>query len=592
MGEKVDALQDIPDGMYGIFYASPGMTREGKLHPLNINAVRVLGEDSSDIQPTVVHVIGEDSLSKILYGTTGLCGIPVKLQKLWPSTDGFIVQIFLASTKASIHPTDFTKLGDLATDGFWEWYPVVDYEYMSNRFWSILGYSQKDMDESPSSWQAKIEKEDHLIALKTYEDHIQSRGKKPYYVRARYRHRNGHQVQVVCRGSVIEWLPDGRPWKLFGTHTDVTTIVMRDALAQREKFVSRMSHEIRSPLCAVLNECDSLGDNHNLDGIRDACAQMIYIANDILELQKMNSDEMKVAKNVRCCPEEVINLVAKRHRREIRKKGLRLSVSVGDLPDDILVDVPKFNQIVDNLISNSIKYTDKGRISIDCDFDDTNSTLVTRIEDTGVGIPDKDRASIFDEFYQGSTSMRGIGIGLHIVTSLCRLLGGMVEVESSVEGKGTTMCFRLPVEKPCAHEFKNDSPIRGLRVLIVDDMKTNISYIHRKLAMIEEELNFKINEVVEALDGSISVSKFKQSKKPFDLVLMDCLMPIMDGFEATKKIHQLCDDRNQPRVPVIAVTASVSNTIGEDCGAAGMSAVVTKPFTTADFCKIVQKYIT
>ncbi|AAR26955.1 FirrV-1-F1 [Feldmannia irregularis virus a] len=515
----------------------------------------------------------------VIYGTRK--GIPIRLVTICQhlgAADSTIVEVFLAHSKTTPIKTDFTVLADLATDGFWEWYPALNYEYMSVRFWSILGYAQADMDESPDAWKEKIHPESREFALENFVKHAESNATIPYYVNAKYRHKDGHVVHLVCRGTINEWLPDGSPWRMIGTHTDITDIVMKDALVAREQFISRMSHEIRSPLCAVLNECDILGDKHDLTVIKDACSQVLYIANDVLSLDKLKSKDVRPDPQ-ECCPEDVINNTVKRHRGEYKKKGLRLLTSVNNVPELVMLDVGKFNQILDNLLSNALKYTAKGRVYIDTDFDDDSSMLITTVEDTGIGMTEDEKQYIFDEFYQGTTSMKGIGIGLYIVSVLCKLLGGFVEVTDTEPGRGTTLKFGVKVQ--VVGTAPDNEPLRkkSLRILVVDDIATNRVYMNRKLQSLEQTMDLSITEVVEAIDGKDAVRIFDKSQDVFDLVLMDCLMPIMDGFEATKRIHLICDSRNVARIPVIAVTASIADDIDEKCREAGMVYVVTKPFT-------------
>ncbi|CBN80469.1 Histidine kinase-like protein [Ectocarpus siliculosus] len=486
------------------------------------------------------------------------------------------------------HVTDFTILADLATDGFWEWYPALNYEYMSERFWSILGYSQGEMDESPDAWVEKIDSDDARRAMANFTEHSGSRGAVPYYLTVKYRHKDGHVVHIVCRGSVEEWLPDGTPWRIIGTHTDVTDIVMKDSLRAREQFVSRMSHEIRSPLCAVLNECDLLGNKYDLSVIKDSCTQILYIANDILSLDKLKSNAM-VLDAEPCDPEEVIASSIKRHRREFKKKGLRLSSSMDDMPPLISLDRAKFNQILDNILSNALKYTNKGSVSIDCGFDCNSSMLSVTVEDTGVGIPADEQGKIFDEFFQGSKSMRGIGIGLHIVTVLSKFLGGKIEVVRSEVGEGTTMRFGVVAEVLSPSDEEQSATTKTLRVLVVDDIATNRKYLDRKLQGMEDAVGLKVTEVVEACDGKDAVRVFEKSDDRFDVVLMDCLMPIMDGFQATKEIHSVCDKKEIPRVPVVAVTASIADNIYQLCQDAGMTCVVTKPFSPEQLYQSIEK---
>lgn len=528
-----------------------------------------------------------------LYGS--LNQIPARLvviDRSYAEDEGIVlVEAFVAQTKTSGYATDFTCLADIATDGLWEWYPSLNYEYMSVRFWSILGYDQKDMAECPSSWTQKIDPEDGKMALENYEQHTTSKGEIPYYSHVKYRHKDGKNIHIVCRGSVIEWLPDGTPWRIIGTHTDVTDIVQKDALESREKFVSRMSHEIRSPLCAVLNECDILGEKYDLSVIKDSCEQILYIANDVLSLNKLKSEAMKKDLE-KCDPEDVINKAIKRHRGEYKKKGIRISSSLGDVPPEVLLDRSKFNQIIDNILSNALKYTNKGRVSLDCEYDYSQSMLRVTVEDTGVGIYEDEKHDIFNEFFQGKSSMRGIGVGLHIVKVLCEFLGGHVKVVETTVGKGTTMEFAVIANVVSVEINENDLiSTKTLRILVVDDIATNRIYLNRKLRGLEREMGLVVSEVVEAFNGEDAVRIFNKEGNLFDVVLMDCLMPIVDGFEATKLIHNTCDERGISRVPVIAITASVSENINGQCLQAGMSCVMTKPFTTDELRLSFEKTI-
>ena len=550
------------------------------LKPINKALKSVLGTE--DIRVNVL-TTGDDAF----FGSWK--EIPIRLMTISePNAGVVIVEVFLAQSKTMMHATDFTTLADLATDGFWEWYPAMNYEYMSERFWSILGYRQKDMPESPDAWVGKIDAEDAQRAMENFAEHSGSKGAVPYYLTVKYRHKDGHVVHIVCRGSVEEWLPDGSPWRIIGTHTDVTDIVMKDSLLAREQFVSRMSHEIRSPLCAVLNECDLLENKHDLSVIKDSCTQILYIANDVLSLDKLKSNAM-VLDAEPCDPEEVITSSIKRHRGEFKKKGLWLSSSMDDMPPLISLDRAKFNQILDNVLSNALKYTNRGSVSIDCGFDCDSSMLSVTVEDTGVGIPPNEQDKIFDEFFQGTSSMRGIGIGLHIVTVLCKFLGGKIEVVCSEVGEGTTMrfCVKAEVLSPSAQE--QSLTTKTLRVLVVDDIATNRKYLNRKLQSMEDTMGYRVTEVVEACDGKDAVRVFEKSHDRFDIVLMDCLMPIMDGFEATKEIHSVCDKKEILRVPVVAVTASIADNIHQLCKDAGMTCVVTKPFSLEQLHQSIEK---
>lgn len=525
-----------------------------------------------------INIVLQDD--KEIYGSCN--NVPIRLVRIGREGEN-VVEVFLAQSKHI--ETDFTRLADLATDGFWEWYPILDYEYMSQRFWSILGYSQAEMGESPMSWQQIIDPIDRKYVMMKYQQHVESKGKISYNLIVKYRHRIGHIVHIVCKGSVEEWLPNGTPWRLIGTHTDVTDIVMKESLIIREKFVSRMSHEIRSPICAVLNECEALSNKYDFSVIKDACSQILYIANDILCLNELKSDNVSLNLEPRDPVQTLLNCI-ERHKVKFEKKGLKLTCSSSFNEDSpkAMIDVSKFNQIMNNLLSNSFKYTTNGVVTVDSEYDRDNSNFTVTVNDTGAGIPKDEQHKIFYEFYRGSSCVEGIGIGLYTVKVLCNSMKGSVDLVRSEIGKGTSIRFSIMAEHVLSEISKPAEKFPMIRVLVVDDISTNRILINHHLK------KFKIvSEVVEACDGQEAVCQFQKSENRFDLVLMDCSMPVMDGFEATTRIHSFCMKEGMTKVPVIAVTASVSKNIREKCRKAGIIDVVYKPIIAQVLRESIEK---
>ena len=506
-----------------------------------------------------------------------LSGVPCRLKILTTAEDekNYIVELFPAHTKRWSQASDLICLTDLTSDGVWEWFPELDYEYMSMRFWEILGYDQKDQEESPRAWKNYIHPDDAKAALETFTKHKNSNGEHPYHQRVRYTHRNGHEVFVLCRGSVVDWLPDGKPWRLLGTHTDVTAIVKQDAVEAQSRFIARMSHEIRSPVCTILNECELLQPKVNTNTITETCANLIRLTDDILSLGQTDDDKLLLeAVDLQTFFSKCIN----RHRLTAKKKGIRLRLVTSELPEEVTMDVGKCNQILDNLINNSVKYSESGVISIEIDYDFDEGTCEVRVKDQGQGIPENDFNKIFEEFVQGDNTMQGAGIGLTLCRRLAGLMGGSIVVENSVEGSGTTMLCTLSL--PEESSSRSSSMSGTISIMIVDDMNVNRTILAKRLEFVRSAgLNYTI---VEAVDGRDAVNKFNDADGDFQLILMDCLMPVVDGFEATKLIHDECSRRHLEPVPVVAVTASVSSDIREKCRNHGMRYVVTKPYTKED----------
>lgn len=515
-----------------------------------------------------------------------LSGIPCRLKKLVNLTSGIhMVEIFPAHTKTWNQSSDLVQLTDLTSDGVWEWFPPLNFEYMSQRYWDILGYDQKEMQEKPNAWMDLINQDDLKRVLKMNDDHVESKGGVPYHATVRYTHKNGKEVFVLCRGSIVDWLPDGTPWRMLGTHTDVTDIVKKDAVEAQSVFIARMSHEIRSPICTILNECELLENEVQTSVIAKTCQQLISLTDDILSLGDSKSDTLQLdQKEINL--QTILGQCNKRHRLEAKKKGIRVRLTTGDLPDVVLLDEVRFNQIMDNLLNNAIKYSDSGVITIDVEYDHDDYVCEIRVQDQGQGIPAAMHAKVFEEFVQGDKTMQGAGIGLTLTKTLSGLMGGNVVIEESKEGVGTTMLFTCILPPPNIATGPQDS----IRVLIVDDMRTNRTILTRRLECMKS-LGIKQTQITEAVDGQDAHDKFVAAKGDFQLILMDCLMPVVDGFEATTKIHNECARMGIAPVPVVAVTASVSSDIREKCLSHGMKFVVTKPYTEQDLLLSIQACI-
>ncbi len=157
---------------------------------------------------------------------------------------------------------------DYTSDGFWDWYPECDYEYMSPGFWKMFGYDPEVMPHKPSAWQKIIHPEDLKKCFTGFDAHIKSHGEKKFFERVRYQHKDGHCVTVICRGTVVEWLPNSnRPWRIVGTHTDISGTLWMQTSRVRDKLIAQLSHDLKTPLCVLMAICDKQFKNN--DGICD-----------------------------------------------------------------------------------------------------------------------------------------------------------------------------------------------------------------------------------------------------------------------------------------------------------------------------------
>jgi signal transduction histidine kinase/ActR/RegA family two-component response regulator len=363
-----------------------------------------------------------------------------------------------------------------------------------------------------------------------------------------------------------------------------------ERLAQaRTEFLANMSHEIRTPMNGVLGMLNLLKDTPLTDEQRDllqtaetSAQHLLEILNDILNLAKIEAGQMKLERT----PTDLKRLVretCEMVRPQARLKGILLRE---ELPTDelyALADPTRLRQILLNLLSNAVKFTEHGEvvarlIQREASADNEHA-LRFEVQDTGIGIPPDKQQQIFEPFRQadGSTTRKygGTGLGLAISKKLVELMGGRMGVVSQV-GEGSTFWFEvgLPACDAPAHvrleqqlRAAEQTPLTGLRVLVAEDNFVNQKVIRRTLEKwgIEAQIANHGREALEWL-----------SREPFHLVLMDCQMPEMDGYEATRRIRAY----EQPRglhMPIIALTANALEGDREKCLECGMDDYLTKP---------------
>ena len=355
----------------------------------------------------------------------------------------------------------------------------------------------------------------------------------------------------------------------------------------KSDFLAMMSHEIRTPITGVLGMADLLRHtplNQEQSGYLDALATstktLLTILNDILDFSKIEAGKIKLEKTTFSVQEAVQSTVAM-FMPSATSKGLALAAHCsGDLPAEVLGDPARFKQILFNLTSNAIKFTEHGTISILVSVTsrtDDAVTLLVAVEDTGIGIPPEHLPFLFKTFSQldASTSRRygGTGLGLAITRRLIEMMGGSIGAER-VSGGGTRFCFTLPLGAASAHrepapEDRPPAPSAAgqpLRVLVAEDNPIN--------QMLVKAILQKMGHTVEvAGNGRIALEAV--TAREFDVVLMDMQMPEMDGETATRAIRALPAPRN--RLPIIALTANAMKEHRDRYMAAGVDDVLSKP---------------
>ncbi len=378
------------------------------------------------------------------------------------------------------------------------------------------------------------------------------------------------------------------------------TAAAEHANCAKSEFLANMSHEIRTPMNAVIGLSYLLGQTaltadqaSILAKVNLASKSLLSIINDVLDLSKIEAGEVMLD----CTsfePRELVSELADVMRVQADAKGIAFQVSVADdLADALNGDATRLKQILTNLLSNSIKYTDRGRVDLcvrQIAADSRSVTLLFVVSDTGIGIAPDVQARLFTPFMQADASITrrfgGTGLGLSIVKHMVTLLGGEVGMCSTL-GVGSefsvTLRFALATEgvrdRPALSHTAFDTPaLSGVRVLVVDDSDINLDVAKRILEL-------QGARVWLAGNGEEAVHRLRDEPNGFDLVLMDVQMPVLDGHAATRRIRA---ELGLAHLPIIALTAGALSSDRGKALAAGMNDFIIKPF---DPHKLVQSVL-
>ena len=507
--------------------------------------------------------------------------------------------------------------------GLWDWH-IPEREVIYDQTWAkIIGEDISNVTSKATEWSSRVHPDDLPIAMAAVEAHI--RGETEIYESEhRIKHKNGSWIWILDQGRVVSRDSTGKPTRMVGTQVDITEKKnaeekLRGALLQAEtashtksQFLANMSHEIRTPMNGIIGMTELALDTtlnaeqrELLSVVKFSANSLLDIINDILDISKIEAGKLTINPeqfHLRDLVKQVMTIL--NLRAESNDVSLLCEISP-QIPNHVIGDELRIRQILVNLVGNAIKFTDAGGaviVRVDLESSDKYShKLHLAVSDTGIGIPKNKLEAIFDPFTQAENSTTrkfgGTGLGLSISKKLVELMDGKLWADSIVN-VGSTFHFMVNVGRVQPLDVTVEIPkitlpttvratstVIGVRphVLLVDD-----NIVNQKLASI---ILTKMGcDVSVAADGQEAVKLYHDKPDQFQMIFMDCQMPILSGYEASALIREREKSSNE-HIPIVAMTANAMSGDRERCLESGMDDYISKPIERAQLKNILEHFL-
>ena len=503
------------------------------------------------------------------------------------------------------------RLANAASDnGIWDWNVLTNEIYYSDQWKAQIGYKPNELKDEFDTWVEHLHPEERAEKIKEVQDFLEN-PREYFILEFRFRHKNGTYRWIANKAACVKD-ENGTVIRMFGAHKDFTErkmmeLDLKNAIEKAEtaniyknNFLANMSHEIRTPMNGILGFADLLRKpglreelkERYLDIINGNSKQLLSLIDDIIDVAKLEANEMKIIPT-ECFINQLLQdlyLMFTQMASDRRKNELEilLRLPAKDKIEIIYTDPHRIRQILSNLLSNALKFTEMGKIEFGYEL--KKNWIRFFVRDNGIGIPEDKQELIFERFQQSSedTAVKfgGTGLGLAISLGLAKLLGGKMSLKSK-PGEGSVFYIDLPktiiktrgkTNLQIREDKKQAFVISNKTILVVEDEELVYEYI--EAVFVGHEIKFDW-----AKDGEEAVKMFRENSS-YDLVLMDLRMPRMDGYSAIREFLKI----NQ-KVKIIGQTAYAMSEEIEKCLKAGCVDVITKPIKQDLLIEVVKKHI-
>ncbi|MGA2139949.1 MAG: ATP-binding protein [Verrucomicrobiia bacterium] len=502
-----------------------------------------------------------------------------------------------------------------------DWNIDTDSVWWNHNVQTLFGYSEEEIGPTNTWWGETVHPDDRNRVVTSLQALVRS-GEDFWSGEYRFHRADGSYADVFDRGYILRD-HEGRAVRMIGSIMDITKLKREMELTRahdaalesarlKSQFLANMSHEIRTPMNSIIGMTDILlhtpltaEQREFLEIVRVSGESLLTVINDILDFSKIEAGKLHFEMldfEPRTVVEEMVAMLLE----QTHVKNLRLSATVApDVPVAVRGDPGRLRQVLTNLVSNAVKFTPQGGIDVRITKEsESDAHVVLRFEvaDTGIGVPEEARACLFQPFSQvdASTTRKhgGTGLGLAICKQLVNLMAGQIGCDS-VPHQGSTFWFTARFEKPSPAPPLHDvsleiiqKPVnppasqlsedvrRRMRVLIAEDNAFNQKVVLRQV----REMGFGADAVANGLEALKALTII-----PYDLVLMDCQMPEMDGYACAAEIRRL--EVGGRHMPIIAMTAHVMKTDRDKCLAAGMDDFLSKPVRVAHLESVLTRWL-